>query len=434
MLVLLLAFAAWVQLSVVRHTEVIAPLRADAAEYFSYAWNLEHNGNYSRVATWLYPEQQPVPDALRTPGYPLFLRFATRPEVSAGWLKRVATWQAVMGVFSVLLTWLLARRMVRAELAWIAAFLVAIDPWIVTTSVFVLSESLYTLLLLGCVLLTLLAGRAKKGLGAMALVTGLAWGACALVRPATLYLPMLFLLATLLLPSLARWRKAALLGLLGFSIAWAPWMLRNQDPELARTSGHLMIASLAHGSYPDFRYEDRPESEGFPYRFDPLYPQSVRSLSSVLGYIGARARTEPLRYARWYLLGKPYFFLSQRDEQQLGMAIYPLARTPWYYDFRFHLMAVVSSVLHWPLMLLGLCAIVLLAFRAGLLGLAPEQLAAARLVASVVAYAVAVHMIVAPFPRYGVPFRPLLFMLAMVSLAAAWRHLRRPRPASALVA
>jgi hypothetical protein len=40
------------------------------------------------------------------------------------------------------------------------------------------------------------------------------------------------------------------------------------------------------------------------------------------------------------------------------------------------------------------------------------------MVAIVVAYAVGFHIVVAPFPRYGVPFRPLLYLLAMLPLLA----------------
>ena len=49
---------------------------------------------------------------------------------------------------------------------------------------------------------------------------------------------------------------------------------------------------------------------------------------------------------------------------------------------------------------------------------------AAAIVALVVAYSIAFHMIVAPFPRYGIPFRPLLYALAMLPLRAAWLQWR----------
>ncbi|WP_043738935.1 hypothetical protein [Thioalkalivibrio nitratireducens] len=62
------------------HTEVVAPaIRADARDYVLYAWNFKHFGVYSRSATGIAareagaPSVVPPPDAVRTPGYPLFL-------------------------------------------------------------------------------------------------------------------------------------------------------------------------------------------------------------------------------------------------------------------------------------------------------------------------------------------------------------------------
>ena len=55
------------------------------------------------------------------------------------------------------------------------------------------------------------------------------------------------------------------------------------------------------------------------------------------------------------------------------------------------------------------------------------QLLALRLCSALVGYGVAFHIIVAPFPRYGVPFRPFLYALAMFALAAAISGFARRR-------
>ena len=49
--------------------------------------------------------------------------------------------------------------------------------------------------------------------------------------------------------------------------------------------------------------------------------------------------------------------------------------------------------------------------------------------ALVVLYAIGLHMVVAPFPRYAIPFRPLIYALAMVPVQAAWLAWRG-RPAA----
>ena len=86
------------------------------------------------------------------------------------------------------------------------------------------------------------------------------------------------------------------------------------------------------------------------------------------------------------------------------------------------LIRVASLLLHWPLVILGLCGCLLLWLRRDWLQLHELPLESAVLVSVVVAYAIVIHMVAAPFPRYGVPFRPLLFALAMLPLRAAIVH------------
>jgi len=82
---------------------------------------------------------------------------------------------------------------------------------------------------------------------------------------------------------------------------------------------------------------------------------------------------------------------------------------------------------HWPLVLSGAAAIFLVFWRPRWLGLADARQSSAAIVAVIVLYAIAFHMIGAPYPRYGIPFRPLLFALALLPLQALVQHLRRPR-------
>ncbi|MEO8160467.1 MAG: phospholipid carrier-dependent glycosyltransferase, partial [Arenimonas sp.] len=412
LLVLLLALSAWIQLTVAARTEVDGPLRADAADYFSYAWNLDRLHVYSSVPTWRDPTLEPIPDALRTPGYPLFLLLAGHPQPDAGWLHRVVLLQALLGIGSVLLAWLVARAFLARGPALLAALVVAIHPWLATSGTYLLSESLFTFLLLATVLLALRA----YSPGAQpwrALLAGVACGVCSLVRPTTEFLPLLFLAAAWLWPSLRGLRRPALLAFLAFALVWSPWALRNRIVDVGDSASHLMVGSLAHGSYPGFMYDEHPESFGFPYRFDPEYPVFSRDLPSVLAHLRAEFTAHPARYARWYLLGKPWYFLSLEDVQSMDVLVYPVSHTPYFEDLRFALMRLLSRALHWPLVMLGLLAMALLALRPAALRLAPGQQRAAMLAGVVVGYAIALHMVAAPFPRYGIPFRPLLYALAL---------------------
>jgi hypothetical protein len=91
----------------------------------------------------------------------------------------------------------------------------------------------------------------------------------------------------------------------------------------------------------------------------------------------------------------------------------------------------ISHWLHWPLMLLGLMGACLPWWRAQQWGLSGRVLVAARIVSLIVFYAIGLHMIGAPYPRYGIPFRPLLYPLALLGLTSVVGLIdpRRQQPA-----
>jgi 4-amino-4-deoxy-L-arabinose transferase-like glycosyltransferase len=407
------------------------PVRADAAEYFSYAFNLREFGTYSATQTWRSAERPAAPtaDKLRSPGYPLFLAAVGRPALTDTYLRRVVLWQAGFGVVSVWLAYLIAASFLPRGGALAVAVLAAVNPHLSTISTYVLTESLFTLLLLASVLLSLRAWRAGGTAGWA--IAGVAWGLCCLVRPTLQFFPLLLAGAAFVVPALRSQRRGTAACALAFLLVLAPWALRNAGvPAAPGTS--LMANSIAHGSYPGFMYADRPESFGFPYRFDPDYPTYSRSLGGVLRDVGRRASEQPLRYLAWYAGGKPGWFLSWGNVQAVDVLIYPVLHSPYYEDVRFVWMRMLSMLAHWPLMLLGLAGAVVACVRPGWLRLDPPPKAAAMLVGAVVLYAVALHIVAAPFPRYSIPFRPLLFALALLLLHGGWRALsaRRARSGS----
>ncbi|MEZ5290816.1 MAG: hypothetical protein R2745_07015 [Vicinamibacterales bacterium] len=86
----------------------------------------------------------PLTDALRGPGYPALLAVAYRLAGESFWWGRVAN--AVVGGALVLATGWLARRAGAGSRAWIAAAAVALYPSLVLSSVYLMPEGLYTLL------------------------------------------------------------------------------------------------------------------------------------------------------------------------------------------------------------------------------------------------------------------------------------------------
>lgn len=427
MLALVLALSALLQATVVSRTKVDRPLRVDALDYFSYAVNLRDHGVYSLDRGWNegHADETPRPDAQRPPGYPWMLRLLD-PQVSRQWLRRVGYVQSVLGVLSVWLVFLLGRRFLPEPMALLAAALTALCPSLVVLGTYVLSEGLFTFCLLAALLASAVA-LDRAGEWKPALAAGLLWGLASLVRSTTVFLPILFLLASVAVPALHPYRRAAAACLLGFALAMSPWLLRNATLPPPASGSSLLVKALAHGSYPDFRFEGRPESEGFPYRFDPEAAERQQDLPSALLYIARDFRDHPGPMLRWYLLSKPVVFLSWTGSQSWGLFLYPVLASPYLQPGLFQLSAILMQALHWPLVLMALVATAALLARRHLPAIASRNRGVATLLAFVFAYAIAFHMVVAPFPRYNLPFRPLVFLLAALCLhwlAVAWRRRR----------
>lgn len=418
LLAAILALSAFVQFTVVTRTVVGIPMASDSSEYFSYAYNLKNHGVYSEDLTWAgeTPPGGLRPDSIRTPGYPLFLLAIPGLDASAGFLSRVALVQAAIAVLSVWLAFSLASRFLPRGWSHATALLMAISPHLANLSTYLLSECVFLFLMLASLLASvdaLRAGRAWRFA-----LAGLLWGACALVRPTVLLLPPLLLLASLLSPRLRQYRAQAALLLAVFLAVQSPWFLRNRLTPMDPEQGSPLVWSMHHGSYPDFMHEGRPETLGWPFRYDPASFEAERDMASVLRDIAGKFRAQPLRQLRWYLLGKPGTLLSWGYVQGEDIYVYEASRTPFRENRFFAALRTISLLLHWPLMLGGVAAAVVAWWRPGWLALDDARLLAARMVAAVVLYALCFHLVVAPYPRYGVPFRPLLYALAMAWPAA----------------
>lgn len=419
---LLCLLSALIQFSVVRGTTVDHPIRADAQKYVAYAYNLRHAGTFSHQPPWEV-HGAPIPDKLTLPGYPLFLSLFLNDFPDHEFQRRVTGAQAVLGVASTLLTFLIALRLVPLGWAAAAAVIQAINPHFATISTYLLTEALFTTLLLASVWAMLKATAPNARVGWW-IAAGLLVGLASLVRPQLQLLPWLALAGALVY---RRWRPTlprVVLALSLFLAVMAPWHLRNAVTPRAPGDGDLLTATLHHGSYPNMTYEGDPRSYGYPYRFDPLVAEHSRDLPTVVAYIARQFRDHPVRYASWYLAGKPGFFLSWSLAGE-DVFIYPVQASPYQSSQVFAALRGIAFALHWPLMLLALSAAFLAPWKPHLFGGRVPQAAAVAL-AALFLYAIAMHVIGAPYPRYGIPFRPLAFVLAisLLHVILVWARAR----------
>lgn len=413
---ILFAIALVLRLDAIKGTVIDDPLRADAAHYYLYALNLKYHHVYSGAA--FNPEKAPKPDAVRTPLYPLFLTaFAVTPPTTA-MVWKIQFAQAFLGSLTVLLMLAVFRRLMPAGWAYAAALMLAISPHLVMISVYVLSETLYIFLL--ALALWLLVTAHRRDARTLALLAGTVVAAAALTRPTLQYFVVpLFLMVGLAGGGRFKLRLAMPL-LLGFTLIFAPWTLRNLQAIGSMSDQTLTIKALHHGMYPDFRYRDDPESTGFPYNYDPRGREIGASMDSVLQEIRRRFAEEPGRHLAWYLGGKPVALLSWDIVQGMGDAfIYPMLSTPYTDQPAFYGTRWLMKTLHWPLVCLSLAATLLVWFPAARTRLPADTLFTARLLSLLMLYYIALHIIGAPFPRYGIPLRPAIYGLALLPCAVA---------------
>lgn len=323
-----------------------------------------------------------------------------------------------------MLVYLIASTLLGQRWALAPALATALSPHLAMMNTYLLTESLFFFLLMASIFSLVKAVLSSRKWTWIA--TGVLWGATSMVKPTTLLFPLALFAATMLVPRLRSVRRPASLAILAFGLVVTPWALRNQS-SLVQKPDNLMVLTLAHGSYPDFKYQGRAETFGFPYRFDPRIGEITRDLPSILNHIAGNFRTQPVTYLQWYLFGKPGYFLAWGNVQGWDILVYPVINTPYFEDTGFAIVRGLSLLLHWPLILLGLSALLVGMVRPRWLSLDRPEATAALLIGAAVAYSIAFHMVVAPFPRYGIPFRPLLFVLAMLPLRAAWLHFRLAR-------
>ena len=397
-------------------TVVSAPIRADAKDYYLYACNLTKYGVYSRQSPGQFKGPKPAADAHRTPGYPLFLLPFVKFPPTLKMVNSILVTQAIISA----LTILAAIGCFRSFLTWTgtfcAALLVAISPHLVAFNIYVLTESLFTFfLVLFAWAMTTVAQ--SKG-GRHALLSGLLLGIALLIRPTMLYF-VAFLIPVFFI--FFQKKKALIITLfllIGFGATYGPWVVRNKLVKPNRST--LAIATIHKGMYPNLTYNNDSKTYGVPNRLDPTWGQR-RDMPSVLGEILRRFKTEPLRYIRWYILGKPTMFFSW--DMIVGMGdvfIYPVVTSPYHHPKGiFSLTHRMMKSLHGTFTVLALMTSLFLWFPLAKRMLTEKGLIVARFISLLLLYFILVHLVGTPLPRYSVPLRPFIYGLAMLGIHLA---------------
>lgn len=195
----------------------------DGGDYANEATNILEGRGFSRETAEPY-----IPDAIRTPLYPLFL--AAIYWVFDSFYPTVFI-QAVLGSFTPVFGVLVAQFFIvnRRILFGVGAFL-SVEPHLVFATTFFASEGLF-IVLLSWGTYEIVRAMRKKDEKRFA-VAGLILGLSALVRPITFYLPALLLpimvySAFFKHESLQKTFRSLAIFIMVFLIVLSPWLLRN---------------------------------------------------------------------------------------------------------------------------------------------------------------------------------------------------------------
>lgn len=424
--VFIVLLAGWLRTVAAADTSIDHPYRADVSQYYITAYNLNTYGVYSHVLSGQDGKGgAPKPDAFITPGYPLFLSLFVDAPPNPQTFIAVSSWQALLSTAAVLLVLALCMRL-SPWIALPAALLAAMSPHLVTIATYMLSETLFSVLMLLSLLALSLHAKEERWYLPALLASGVLLGAAALTRPVL----ELFPLAVIFVLWITYDHRTALRGaaalVLGFCLLWGPWIARNHISHAAEGSAN-MVQTMAIGMYPDFEYNHIP-NQGEPDHLDPRFSQFSHNLGATLSEIGRRFRENPGEELRWYLIGKPVALWSWHG---VGggpdVFTYPVFVTPYSHSPLFILTHALMHALHWPLVILALIGCVLVWLPGAGARLAPEPLFLARIMSLLLLYNTAVLMVLAPFTRYSIPFLPVLYAMAVMApyLVTRWWRLRR---------
>ncbi|SCY75549.1 ArnT family glycosyltransferase [Desulfoluna spongiiphila] len=400
----------YLRIKVINETVINRPIRADAKGYYFYAMNVKQYGVYSRQE---FSSKKPIPDALCSPGFPMsILPFVTfPPSIKMVWdIQRM---QVLLGCATVILAYLIAQPCIGRWMALLAAFLTGISPHLVSCTTYILTETLFTFLMV--LFLWIFMQGIQHHKNWLLCLAGITLGLASLTRPTLQY----FIFALIPLAFVNKRRSVPLkhffIVFLFFVSTMAPWFVRNYQVTGQLSDSRLMVSTLHHGIYPDFTYNNDPKTKGFPYRFDPDINNIAKDMDSVINEIKRRFANEPYRHAYWYLIKKPLTLLSWDILAGMGdVFVYPVIKSPYLAPGWIRGTHRVMKALHGVILTLSLLATVVAWVPHAPLARGKTEAFVCRLLSLIMLYFIALHVVGAPFPRYGVPLRPIMYIQALM--------------------
>jgi 4-amino-4-deoxy-L-arabinose transferase-like glycosyltransferase len=359
------------------------------------------------------------PTSIRPPFFPFFVAALWKITGTDGpAIVRLA--QVPLSVASVWVLYLIGRRLFTARIGLIAAAGLAVYPSLLYSGVLVLSETLFTLLLLTTILGCLVVIDRRSTWAAI--LTGASLGAAALTR--SVLWPFIIVLVGAALIGLsgtlgARLRVAACL-VLGYALVVGPWSYRNTKLqgvfEVVDTMGGL---NMLMGNY-----EHTPEE----HMWDAVLMTGDTAWTALLPPLAPDGRhwTEGTK-DKW-AQKQAVEFMKTHPGTTVRRSVLKLA------DFwgleRDFIAAVQRGAYHPPTWVFIVCALAITLSYVGLMILAVMGIVAARpvdwrahvLLIGIILFISGIHAVVFGHSRYHLPLVPILLLYAAAAIERrAWR-------------
>jgi len=425
-LLMVLVFGTTLRYQAFARSEVPLYPHGDAAKYFLYAYNLSNFSVYGYGELEVLPahtdkavaQERIKPDAINTPGYPLYLSLFLNGEYSEAQRDRALLGQVLLSSLTILLAYAAFSPFGRLYGISVAT-LTALSPHLINQNLFLLTESLFCFLLMTFV--WVISRIHTKSRLPWFFLAGLLLMMATLTRP-WIQAYLFVLLGYLFFSKLRFSPRQIVLVLIGAAITASPWLIRNSISLDIAADGSQLVRSIHHGMYPNMMYEEQSESLGYAYRSDPMSSELGESLGVTVGEIARRAKAEPFKYAKWYLVGKVQTVLSWNIIAGAdAIFVYHVNGSPYFELPEFYLSAYYMEKSHPALMLLALVGTLIVWLPIRLQRQPTEQVFFLRAVSLLILYFLAMHMVVAPYPRYSIPMRPILYAMALYPISLVIR-------------
>lgn len=415
---ILTIFGLIMRLEYLEQTIIEIPIRSDARQYVIYGYNLVHHQIFSSQFT----KNTPEPDSFRSPGYPLLMALAFLIGGTEDFYPLIRNWQALLGTLMIPLTFFLALGPLSSRWALIAAALVCFSPHLISMTSYLLTETLFGTVLLVALLLLRISLVRRNGF--YLAIAAICFGIAYFVNETIVLIPFgLALLIWILTKDLQgdTISRVSSRHLIVFIIIFAcfpiGWSARNHVSlsEDAMRGSRRALKTLSHGAYPGFIHEN-PDYKYYPYREDPRQPEFSASIKDFSSILWERFKKRPLRYLRWYIFEKPYYLWSWTLLQgENEIYIYPVETSLYFNSRAADITRIFMKTIHPYIVIASLIGFIILLSNIRLFVSIPADLTTALLFYILVYYTL-FYMVFAPWPRYSIPLRPVLYICSLWSV------------------